>query len=47
VTLVKVLIRYVFVRVVTELKIYHIYEVILRNIKIAVHNLSVASKFLS
>jgi hypothetical protein len=35
----------VFVRVVTELKTYHIYVVVLQTIKVAAHNLSVASNF--
>jgi hypothetical protein len=34
-----------FVKVVTELEICHIYEVVLRTIKLAAHNLSGASNF--
>jgi hypothetical protein len=46
-TLVRILIGYMFVRIVTELKIYRIYEAVLRTIKIATHNLSVGIKFYS
>jgi hypothetical protein len=45
VALVRVMIGYVFVRVVTELETYHIYEVVLRAIKVATHNLSGALNF--
>jgi hypothetical protein len=45
--LVRVLIGCVFVRVVTELKICHIYEGVLRTIKVAAHNLVGASNFIA
>jgi hypothetical protein len=45
--LVRVLIGCVFVRVVTELKICHIYEGVLRTIKVAARNLSGASNFIA
>jgi hypothetical protein len=38
--LVRVLIRYVFIRVVAERETCHIYEKVLQTIKIAAHNLS-------
>jgi hypothetical protein len=47
VALVRVLIGCVFVMVVTELKICHIYEVVLQTIKAATHNLSEASDFIA
>jgi hypothetical protein len=37
----------VFVRVVTELVTYHIYDVVLWTIKVAAHNLLVASNFIA
>jgi hypothetical protein len=40
VALVRILIGCVFVRVVTELDIYHIYEAVLLTIKIVARNLS-------
>jgi hypothetical protein len=39
VNLVRVLIECVFVSVITELKTYHIYEVVLRTIKVTARNL--------
>jgi hypothetical protein len=36
----------VFIMVITELKIYYIYEAVLRSIKVAVRNLSGASNFI-
>jgi hypothetical protein len=44
--LVRVLIRCVFVRVVIELETYHIYEMVLRIIKVAARNLSGISNFI-
>jgi hypothetical protein len=45
--LIRVPIGCVFVRVVTELKTYHIYEAVLRTIKVAAHNLAGPSKFIA
>jgi hypothetical protein len=45
VVLVRVLIGCVFVRVVTELKTYYIYEAVLQTIKVAADNLLEASNF--
>jgi hypothetical protein len=45
--LIRVLIECVFIRVVTELKICHIYEAVLRTIKVAVYNLSGALNFIA
>jgi hypothetical protein len=45
--LVRVLIGCVFVKVVTELKTCHIYEVVLRTIKIAARNLLGTSNFIA
>jgi hypothetical protein len=36
-----------FVRVVKELKICHIYDVVLLTIKVAAHNLTCASNFIT
>jgi hypothetical protein len=47
VTLVRVLIGCVFIRVVTELETYCIYEVVLRTIKVATRILSSASNFIA
>jgi hypothetical protein len=47
VALVRILIRCVFVMVVTELKTCHIYEPVLLTIKVAVRNLSGASNFIA
>jgi hypothetical protein len=44
--LIRVLIVYVFVKVVIELKTYHIYEVTLQTIKAVTYNLSIASNFI-
>jgi hypothetical protein len=45
-SLVRVLIRCIFVRVVTELKTCHIYEAVLWTIKAVICNLSGVSNFL-
>jgi hypothetical protein len=45
--LVGVLIGCVFIRVVTELETYHIYEVVLQIMKVAARNLSEASNFIA
>jgi hypothetical protein len=45
-TQVRVTIGCVFVRVVTESEIYHIYEVALQTIKVAARNLCGASHFI-
>jgi hypothetical protein len=47
VALVRVMIGYVLVRVVIELKTCHIYEAVLRSIKAATHNLSGTSNLIA
>jgi hypothetical protein len=44
--LVRVLIEYVFIKVVIELEMCHIYEAVLRTIKITIRNLLGASNFI-